>query len=188
MGTQVLEGGFQDAPIEAARAFRAAMTAMARPGTIVTLDSAAPPAPLGAAAGTLVLTLCDPDTPIYLAGELACRAVKDWITFHTGAPFCPPADAMFALGAWEDLMPLARFPVGVSEYPDRSTTLIAEMSGLTASGHRLTGPGIQTDAFLSLPETEVFQANAALFPLGLDFYFTCGTQAAALPRSIKVEC
>ena len=30
------------------------------------------------------------------------------------------------------------------------------------------------------------QRNAALFPLGLDFFFTAGTAAAALPRSTRI--
>ncbi|MDP1577127.1 MAG: phosphonate C-P lyase system protein PhnH, partial [Cypionkella sp.] len=32
-----------------------------------------------------------------------------------------------------------------------------------------------------------FQANRALFPLGFDCFFTCGTKVAALPRSTYVE-
>ena len=32
---EVLEGGFNDVPVQAAQAFRAVMTAMARPGDIV---------------------------------------------------------------------------------------------------------------------------------------------------------
>ena len=48
--------------------FRAAMRAMARPGTIEMLGAARPPAPVSAAAGTLLLTLCDHDTGLHLAG------------------------------------------------------------------------------------------------------------------------
>ena len=54
MQAHALEGGFTDAPIDAARAFRGLMTAMARPGTICDVSGATPPAPLGAAAGTAI--------------------------------------------------------------------------------------------------------------------------------------
>ena len=123
MQTHALEGGFTDAPIDAARAFRGLMTAMARPGTICDVSGATPPAPLGAAAGTAILTLCDPDTPIYLGSACDTQDVRDWITFQTGAPFVPPAQAMFAVGAWDDL-PLCEFAIGTAEYPDRSATVV----------------------------------------------------------------
>ena len=186
MQAHALEGGFTDAPIDAARAFRGLMTAMARPGTICDVSGATPPAPLGAAAGTAILTLCDPDTPIYLGSACDTQDVRDWITFQTGAPFVPPAQAMFAVGGGEEL-PLCAYPVGTSEYPDRSATLIVECADLSASGATLTGPGIKDRAGLSLPETQAFQANRALFPLGLDFIFTCANRLAALPRTTRVR-
>ena len=113
--------------------------------------------------------------------------VRDWITFHTGAPLVERARASFALGPWQALLPLTDYPVGSAEYPDRSTTLIVEMPTLTQTGARLTGPGIETAAALSLPDIAAFQRNAALYPLGLDFLFTAGDHLAALPRSTRVE-
>ena len=187
MQAEALTGGFNDAPVEAARAFRGAMSAMARPGRIEELAGAVPPAPLSVAAGVLILTLCDAETPVYLAGGHDVSAVRDWITFHTGAPFAGPERAMFALGTWDALGPLAAYPVGTPEYPDRSTTLIVEMDALKAEGVVLRGPGIKDSAQLSLPEEAAFQTNAKAFPLGLDFFFTCGTRVAALPRTTKVE-
>lgn len=83
--------------------------------------------------------------------------------------------------------PLSSYPIGTSEYPDRSATLIVESADLAASGARLTGPGIKEEAQLSLPDLAAFQSNRALFPLGLDFIFTCGDRLAALPRSTKVS-
>lgn len=187
MHTEALTGGFGDAPVDAARAFRGAMNAMARPGRIEDLTGAEPPAPLSVAAGVLVLTLCDAETPVYLAGDHDVPAVREWITFHTGAPFAGPEAAVFALGSWEALGPLDAYPVGTPEYPDRSTTLIVEMAELVADGAVLRGPGIKETARLSLPEVAAFQRNASAFPLGLDFFFTCGDRVAALPRTTKVE-
>ena len=187
MQADTLSGAFAAPPVDAAHAFRAVMRVMARPGTIEAVTGAIPPAPLSVAAGTVLLTLCDPETPLHLAGEADCESVHDWITFHTGAPLVARADAMFAIGRWHALMPLDDYARGTSEYPDRSATLIVEMDRLEASGACLSGPGIKDTAALSLPEIAAFQANARQFPLGLDFLFTCGDRLAALPRSTRVE-
>jgi alpha-D-ribose 1-methylphosphonate 5-triphosphate synthase subunit PhnH len=182
----VLDGGFADAPRDAAHAFRAAMDAMARPGRIARLQGASPPAPLSVAAGVLILTLCDPETPVHLAGAHDTAALRGWIAFHTGAPVVGRADAAFAVGTWEALLPLDGYRIGEAEYPDRSATLIVEMAGLAAEGATLTGPGIRDTARLTLPEAEAFRRNARLFPLGLDFFLTAGDRVAALPRTTRV--
>lgn len=181
-----LSGGFADPAHDAARAFRAMMEAMARPGTIHDLSGATGPAPLSPAAATVLLTLCDGDTPVHLAGDLDRAEIRRWITFHTGAPLTGPEACAFALGHWPDLAPLEQFPAGTPAYPDRSTTLIVELDQLEPEGAHLTGPGIENQATLNLPEIAVFQANAARRPMGLDFIFTCRARVAALPRSTKV--
>jgi len=187
MQAEALSGGFDTPAIQSAHAFRAVMEAMARPGTLHTISGATPPAPLSPAAGCLLLTLCDTDTPVYLAGDADCAEVRAWISFHTGAPLTEARSCMFAIGSWAALTPLSAYPVGTSEYPDRSATLIVESPTLSASGATLRGPGIKTHASLSLPEVAAFQANATLFPLGLDFFFTCEDRLAALPRSTRVS-
>lgn len=185
MEAHVLEGGFADVPVEASHAFRAIMTAMARPGDINRVTGATPPAPLSVAAGVVLLTLCDPETPVFLAASHDTPRVRDWITFHTGAPFTGAAAAMFAVGTW-DVLPLADFSRGTADYPDRSATVIVEMEQLRPVGATLRGPGIKVEAFLSVPDPQVFQQNAKLFPLGLDFIFTSGDRLAAVPRTTRV--
>jgi alpha-D-ribose 1-methylphosphonate 5-triphosphate synthase subunit PhnH len=187
MTPDALTGGFDEAPLQSARAFRAILEAMARPGTIWPVMGAAPPAPLSVAAGVAILTLVDGTTPVHLAGAANSPAVRDWMTFHTGAPLGDAQDATFAIGTWADLQPVDRFLIGQPDYPDRSVTLIIEMDALTTDGPRLTGPGIQTSTHLSLPETAAFRANRALFPLGFDAILTCAASLAALPRSTRVE-
>ncbi|MBV1866781.1 MAG: phosphonate C-P lyase system protein PhnH [Marinosulfonomonas sp.] len=186
MQANTLSGGFADPATQSAHAFRSVMEAMARPGTIQDIHGVAPPAPLSPAMGAVLLTLCDTETPVYLAGDMDCEAARAWLAFHTGAPFVGPAHCMFAVGKWDTIAPLEVYPIGTSEYPDRSATLIVECSEL-AAGATLTGPGIKDQATLSLPELEAFQANRTLFPLGLDFIFTCGERLAALPRSTEVS-
>lgn len=186
MDDMALTGGFADPAPQAAYAFRAVMSAMARPGLIETVRGAEPPAPLSQAAGIVLLTLCDPETPVYLAPSLDLPALRQWIGFHTGAPVVEAGACSFAFGAWDELLPLARFRQGTAEYPDRSATLIVETPQLETKGATLRGPGIRDTASLSLPETAAFQRNARAFPLGLDFIFTCGDRLAALPRSTEV--
>ena len=170
----VAGGGFAHAPHDAARAFRAAMQALARPGRIERLSGALPPAPLSPAAGALAPSH---DLP----------ALRDWLIFQTGAPFTTPEAAHFVIGSWEALTPVSRFAIGTPEYPDRAATLIIEMPALTQNGARLTGPGIKDSTRLSLPEVAAFQANRALWPLGFDAFLTAGDQVAGLPRSTIVE-
>lgn len=187
MDSEALQGGFAAAPLEAARAFRAALEAMARPGTIVTLAGARPPAPLSVAAGVLLLTLTDRTTPLHIAASHDSPALRDWIAFHTGAPLADPGAAAFALGSWAALQPLDRFAMGTPEYPDRAVTLIVEQAELRAEGACLTGPGIRDRAALNLPEIAAFAENRARFPLGFDCFLTAGAGLAALPRSTVVE-
>lgn len=186
MTTLYLDGGFKDPARAAAHAFRSALQAMARPGRIETVEGVAPPAPCSVAAGALILTLCDTTTPLYLAPSHDTDALRGWIAFHTGAPVVGRAQAAFALGTWEALLPLSDYRIGEAEYPDRSATLIVEMADLRAEGATLTGPGIRDTARLSLPETEAFHQNARLFPLGLDFFLTAGDRVAALPRTTRI--
>ncbi len=181
-----LEGGFADPAIHAAHAFRAALAALSRPGRIETLAGAAPPAPCSPAAGALLLTLCDTTTPLHLAPSHDDAALRGWVVFHTGAPLVAAGEAAFALGTWDALQPVGRFCAGTPEYPDRAATLIVELGRLEPAGACLTGPGIETEAALSLPETEAFRHNRARFPLGFDCFFTCGNRAAGLPRSTRV--
>lgn len=187
MQTDALNGGFHTPATQSAHAFRAALQVMASPGRIENISGAAAPAPVSEAAAVLLLTLCDHETPLYLAPSHDGPALRDWVAFHIGAPLVEPARAMFALGSWSALAPLGDFPIGTAEYPDRSATLIVELDALSHSGARLTGPGIEHQAHLSLPEVAAFQANRRTFPLGLDFYFAAGRQLAALPRTTRVE-
>ncbi len=185
--TDTLTGAFTDAPVQAAQGFRAILDALSRPGRITRLTGAAPPEPLSVAAGVAALVLLDSTTPLHLAPGHDTPALRAWIAFHTGAPLVSAEAAMFAIGTWEALQPVSRFAIGTPDYPDRAATLIVETDRLEPGGARLTGPGIDGTARLSLPETAAFQANRARYPLGFDTFFTCGDRLAGLPRSTHVE-
>ncbi|MDO5659172.1 MAG: phosphonate C-P lyase system protein PhnH [Paracoccus sp. (in: a-proteobacteria)] len=180
-----LATGFTDQAEDSARAFRAILEAMARPGTRQHVAGITPPEGLGIAAAVAVLVLCDRSTPVYLAGGHDSTPIRDWITFQTGARFAAAPEADFAIGAWDALMPLAQYRVGTAEYPDRSATLIVDGGPQTRA--RLSGPGLQAPIEASLPDPVAMAANAALFPLGVDFILTEGEALTALPRSTRIE-
>lgn len=191
-----LDGGFPDAVTHAQTVFRSVMDAMARPGSIGVVDvPVAPPAPLGIAAGALLLTLCDHDTPIWVTPALTKSALPGWIGFHTGASLTPAkTDAKFAfVEAGAPFPSLAQFALGTQEYPDRSTTLVVEVASLEGGQPlQLTGPGIRDTAPIApkgLPETFLRQwaDNRALFPRGVDLVLTAGRRFIALPRTTKIR-
>lgn len=194
---EIVAGGFAEPVTASSAVFRAVMDAMARPGRIAAVPApAAPPAPMGAIAGALALTLLDQDTPVWLCPELAAsQALAAWLTFHTAAPRTPAThEAQFALAASGGTMPaLEALSLGTQEYPDRSTTLIVTLQALAGgAGLRLTGPGIREAALVApkgLPDRFFGQwrANGALYPRGVDLIL-CGPDAIlALPRTTRIE-
>ncbi len=194
--TESLDGGFPDAVTHAQTVFRAVMDAMAQPGTLSVVEvPVAPPAPLGIAAGALLLTLCDHDTPIWVTPVLAKSALSGWIGFHTGASLTSTkSDAKFAfVEAGAPFPSLAQFALGTQEYPDRSTTLVIEVAALEGGRPlQLTGPGIRDTATIApkgLPETFLRQwaDNRALFPRGVDVVLTAGRRFIALPRTTMIR-
>ena len=181
----------------AQRVFRAVMDAMARPGSIVRLESGlAPPAPLTAAAAATALALVDYETPVWLDAPLAAAPdVVRWLRFHTGAPTTDdPSCAAFAFVSDPAAMPaFDRFALGTPDYPDRSTTLVLQVARLDGGVPLvLRGPGIagtHTLAAQGLPANFAagVAANRALFPCGVDVVLVCDDAVAAIPRTTRVE-
>ena len=186
--------GFAAPGRNAQAVFRAALTALSEPGRVidlpVELDTGLP---VGSAALAVLLALADGDTPLWLDARASDAA--GFFGFHTGAPLVPtPQAARFALIAdATGCPPFHRFALGEEEYPDRSATLIIEVTRLAEGGPLiLSGPGIADRRQLSLgglaPSFLVdWAANHAAFPRGVDIFFTCGTRLCGLPRSIRLE-
>jgi alpha-D-ribose 1-methylphosphonate 5-triphosphate synthase subunit PhnH len=183
---------FRNPARESQSVFRTVMEAMARPGRILPLTAGfAPPAPLGATAAAILLTLADFETPVWLDAALSRQPeVIAFLRFHTGARLSSAPDAAaFALIADASNAPrLTAFPQGVPAYPDRSTTVIFQVETLDERGWTLTGPGINgRTAFSAAPLPADFTAqltdNRARFPLGVDMIFAGRGAIAALPRS-----
>ena len=176
--------------VQSARAFRAVLEAMARPGTHPPGRRAPrPPAPLSVAAGVALLTLADPTTPLHLAG--AARLPR---RCATGSPFTSarrwsrPKRPTFALGTWAALQPVNRFRIGQPDYPDRSATLIVEMDRLAnhgpapdRPGHRDWRPGSPC------PKPPPSAPTGRCSRWASTTFFTAGDRIAGLPRSTRVE-
>jgi alpha-D-ribose 1-methylphosphonate 5-triphosphate synthase subunit PhnH len=193
MDTLALAGGFPEPVLGSQSAFRALMEALARPGTIQKLPpGVTPPAPLSPELATVALTLCDHDTPVWLAPALETAAVTAWLAFHAGAPLTrDPSTAMFAF-ATDPRLTLGAFAQGSDEYPDRSTTLVLAVDGFDAGPMlRLTGPGIETSTTIApagLPHDFLahWAENRARFPRGIDLILVSGGAVVGLPRATRI--
>jgi alpha-D-ribose 1-methylphosphonate 5-triphosphate synthase subunit PhnH len=191
-----LSAGFADKVLSAQSTFRSVMDAMARPGSIQRIASAAgTPSAMMRGTAAIALTLFDHDTPIWLDSRMSATPdVGKWLKFHTSAPVVVDASiASFALvGDPENLPVLDRFAFGSNEYPDRSTTLILQVESLSAGPEvALQGPGIDGTATLraSIQPGDLFERlaiNAALFPRGIDVVLVHDDCIVAIPRTTRL--
>jgi alpha-D-ribose 1-methylphosphonate 5-triphosphate synthase subunit PhnH len=190
-----LPAGFADKVLSAQSTFRAVMDAMARPGSVQRIRTAAGmPAPMMHGTAAIALTLFDHDTPVWLDSAMSATPdVAKWLKFHTSAPVI--ADSLVSsfavIGDAQNLPPLDRFAFGSNEYPDRSTTLILQVDSLTSGPtFELTGPGIDGAAVLqaTIPANllEQLEINATLFPRGIDVVLVHDDAIVAIPRTARL--
>ena len=183
--------GFTDAVGDAQATFRAVLDAMARPGRLHQAgEQLIAPAPLDQATASVLLTLVDNETPLWLALDVA--AARDWLAFHCGAVIVDvAAEAAFAVS--RSLPDLTALAAGSHETPESSATLILQIAALgTGARYRLSGPGLREPAMLmadGLPDgfAAAWQRNHSLYPRGVDIILCAGTTLAALPRSVSIE-
>jgi alpha-D-ribose 1-methylphosphonate 5-triphosphate synthase subunit PhnH len=191
-----LPAGFVDKVVSAQSTFHSVMDAMARPGSIQRIEPVAG-TPAGMMRGTaaIALTLFDHDTPIWLDARMSqTPAVAKWLKFHTSAPVLADSSiASFALiGDTGSLPALERFSFGSNEYPDRSTTLILQVEGLTQGpAFELRGPGIDGTAVLqaAIQPLDLFERlaiNQTLFPRGIDVVLVHDDHVVAIPRTTRL--
>ena len=186
--------GFADPVHEAQQAFRAILDAMARPGTVhalpktESLESSIP-----AELASVLLTLTDHDTPIWLADCYRSEAALSFVGFHTGAPIVSDVSkAQFAFAPSAELPRLDQFNLGTQEYPDRSTTVVVPVPSLEGGPELvLRGPGIEDHWHISplgLPNDFVSQwaANRELFPRGIDLLLVADGKVMGLPRTVRI--
>jgi len=203
--------GFSSPVDDAQAVFRAALTALSRPGLPVSL--LLPPFPLPAGELSpgmlaLALALCDRDTPLWLDSAADTPEVRHHLRFHCAAPcIANPVEASFAFISRPETMPrLREFNQGRADYPDRSATLVisADLSSPQARALELTGPGVKDNdrgawqsfrvSGLPLWFWEDWEENRAAYPLGVDVIFVDKGNAGnpvirllGLPRTARVR-
>ena len=176
--------GFDDPAVGSQEAFRAALQALSRPGTVVRCERAA---------YSLGLALLDQDVRLWLSP--AARALGASLRFHSGCSLVESeASADFLIvGAVREMPALDSLALGSDEAPHRSATLIIEVDALAAgNGWKLAGPGIPGEARLSVPALGAaflaeWRANGQRFPRGIDVFLCCGDRVSGLPRTTRIE-
>ncbi len=191
-----LKAGFENSVLDSQAIFRAVLNAFSFPGKVQTLDRMpVPPTQLTPATAAFLLMIADLDTPVWLDASANVKPVQDFLRFHCGCPLVhEPMEAAIAIVSQPSQAPrLGMFAQGDELYPDRSATVIFQVSSFT-QGRNVTarGPGVkgaiqfQIDG---LPDWfwQDWVINHACYPLGIDVLLTSGTEAIGLPRSIQLE-
>ncbi|GHK54985.1 carbon-phosphorus lyase subunit PhnH [Klebsiella pneumoniae] len=150
--------------------------------------------PLNVASTSLLLTLADHETPVWLASALRNDLVGQNLRFHTGAPLVDqPQQAVFAVAndgiSAEQLNVLS---AGTVTAPETGVTLIVQLASLSGGRMlRLTGAGIAEERMIApqLPDCIIDELTERPhpFPLGIDLILTCGERLLAIPRTTHVE-
>lgn len=188
--------GFGNPVFASQRVFRDALDAMAHPGSIRAIPcDALLPNGTSAAAGAVLLALLDPDTRLWLSDRFADGRAAAYLQFHTGTRLAAqPEDADFALVAGPAELPLlARFGAGSDAHPEQSATVVLQVEALRSRPEwLLSGPGIERETPLEVAGLdESFRKqwidNRSRFPRGVDFFFACGDQLAALARTTAIR-
>jgi alpha-D-ribose 1-methylphosphonate 5-triphosphate synthase subunit PhnH len=145
---------------------------------------------------TLLISICDHDTPIWLDEDLRTSPLARWLSFHCSAPTTiDPLQSSFAVlrGSSASSAMLDQFALGDVRYPERSTTVIFTCDDFTSGAPiLLTGPGVGSHISVrpsGLPQDFLLmaQANNRMFPRGVDILLVAGAQLLGLPRSTILE-
>ena len=190
-----LETAFTLPVQDAQHSFRRLLKAMREPGVIVALHQLKHGwQPLNVATTSVLLTLADNDTPVWLSNALHNDIVSQSLRFHTNAPLVEqPQQATFAVSSdtisSEQLNALCE---GSAVAPETSATLIVQVSSLSGGRMlRLTGAGIAEERMIApqLPNCILHELTERPhpFPLGVDLILTCGERLLAIPRTTHVE-
>jgi alpha-D-ribose 1-methylphosphonate 5-triphosphate synthase subunit PhnH len=187
--------GFANPVIGPQQTFRTIVEAMAHPGQLIKIKSKLEtPVMLNLASAAACLTLLDDETPLWTDLSWNSEAVN-WFQIHCGCSVVTePCMAHFALITQPANMPhLDEFKLGDEEHPENATTLIVQVKCFNKQqGKILSGAGIRKSTYfapagIQADFWEQWQLQAALFPLGVDIFFTFKDIIAALPRTTQVN-
>lgn len=187
-----LLASFNHPVADAQRAFRRILKAMSEPGVMVSLPLQQGWGDLSPAATAVLLTLVDQESALWLDNRIDNEVVRSNLRFHTGVPIVDERDAPFALTHAAANPDPALFASGDNMSPEKSTTLIVEVTSLSGGlTLRLSGPGLRESRAIApqLPQAilHYLRERPHPFPQGVDLIFTCGEAMMALPRTTDVE-
>lgn len=181
--------------------YRKLVTATSRPGTLVVLEREARTldVQMECLSSTILLarTVLDPEVSfkvISKAEEAVSRMINQ-LTYSKPVDL-PEADFIFILhDASEDQIKeaLNKAKVGNLLNPHESAMIILEVPDVTKGDSMiLSGPGIQEESFLSLPNVSAWlgarNEKNIEFPLGIDMYFVDQQdRLIALPRTTQIK-
>lgn len=185
--------GFTTPIHDSQKTFRQVLLAMSEPGKwqkvapVETIDM------LNIGTVSLVLSLLDADTTLWLPEEWQTKKVKANLTFHSGCKITSNQSiAHFAIYSLAQFLAekSIQFSLGNDRYPDQSTTIVIQLSEETRlyESH-WQGPGIKATRSCHLPINEDFwkiRQQLTRFPCGIDFIFTQGDMILGLPRTTQV--
>ncbi len=182
------------APIhDSQQTFRQALLAMSEPGKWQTIAPIEPIEMLNSATVSLILSLLDADTTLWLQDDWQTADVSANLTFHAGCKVTSDQTiADFGIYDLEGFLAAEslEFSQGDDRYPDQSATLIIQLPESAETFRSCwQGPGIRDERICELPIPAAFwqkRADLISFPCGIDFIFTQGNQILALPRTTKI--
>lgn len=186
--------GFKDPIHDSQKTFRQALLAMSEPGKWQQTSAVEAIESLNPGTISLVLSLLDADTYLWLPKAWQSIAVSANLTFHSGCKITSIQEkAQFAIYDLADFLAETSFDfsLGDERYPDQSTTIIIQLpENMPNYQSKWQGPGIQNHRLCELPLPAEFwniRQKLIAFPCGIDFIFTRGDQILALPRTTQIS-
>ena len=173
--------------------FRNILSALSEPGLWQALPECETLPEFESSTMSVLFTLLDADTALWLPKVKQTEAVQTNLTFHCGCKITSKQEeAQFAIYDLEEFLndDNIALSMGSDRYPDLSATVvlqIPESLGLTSVIWR--GPGIDNARECHLPLPKAFwdkRQKLIAFPRGIDFIFTQGSRVMGLPRSTRI--
>lgn len=173
--------------------FRNILSALSEPGLWQALPECETLPEFESSTMSVLFTLLDADTALWLPKAKQTEAVQTNLTFHCGCKITSKQEeAQFAIYDLEEFLndDNIALSMGNDRYPDLSATVvlqIPESLGLTSVIWR--GPGIDNARECHLPLPKAFwdkRQKLIAFPRGIDFIFTQGNRVMGLPRSTRI--
>jgi len=200
MSTGTLISGFENPVLDSLRNFRQLSDVLARPGKVAELPKLIGPQGIYKTSFSILLTLLDTKSSVYLSEEYRVDSVMKNLAFHCNCSYDVSANkADFALVNGANPIDVNQFNAGCARDPHQSTSLVIEIDAIAVSEEEvfdtkfvLSGPGIQSQQTVSLKGlhasfVDYLTHRTHAFPTGLDMFFMTGDKVMAIPRTTHVK-